>query len=151
MPSKLDIGEIGKTRRRLDLQAAAVADVDRQDDEARRQRGDDRRDAQRPDQRVVGKSPTGSPLPSAAASPTDDHRVIAVHDLHGDGAGEADIGGQRQIDIAGAEGDHEHLADADDHGEDSQRQRRGDDAAGPDAAGEDDGGEEHQQRADERP
>ena len=40
--------------RRLDLQAAAVADVDRLDDEARRQGRDDRRDAQRPDQQIVG-------------------------------------------------------------------------------------------------
>ena len=38
-------------------------------------------------------------------------RVIAVHRLHGDGAGETEICRQRQIDIAGAERDDEHLPD----------------------------------------
>ena len=148
---ELDVGEIGEAGRRLDLQAAAVADVDRLDDEARRQRGDDRRDAQRPDQQVVGGADRRRRWPSAAARPSGDHRVAAVHHLHGDGAGEPDIGGQRQVDIARAERDDEHLADADDDGEDGERQRRGDHAAGAVAAGEDDRGEPDDDGADEGP
>ena len=83
-----------------------------------------------------------TPIASAAAErrgkPDGDQRVVAVHHLHRDRAGEPDIGRQRQVDIAGPKRDDEHLADADDHGEDGERQGRGEHAAGAVAAGEGD-------------
>ena len=60
------------------------------------------------------------PLAERGGDAERDHRVAAVHHLHGDGAGEPDIGRQRQVDIAGAERDDEHLADADDDDEDGE-------------------------------
>ncbi len=128
----LHIGEVGKTRRRLDLQPTPEGDVDRMDDEARRQRRDDRRDAQRPDQQIVGGA-DGSSRGQRGEQPERDARILAAHHRHRHRAGQPDIGRQRQVDIAGPQRDDEHLADADDHHEDGERQRRGDHAAAADS------------------
>ncbi len=52
-PQRARRGEVGEEGRRLDAQAAVGPDRGRLHDEAHRQRGDDRRDAQRLDERVV--------------------------------------------------------------------------------------------------
>ena len=56
-----------------------------------------------PDQRVVDGADRRA-AGERGQEPDDDHAVVAAHHLHRDGAGEADIGGQRQIDIARARG-----------------------------------------------
>ena len=145
---ELDVGEIGEARRRLDLQAAAVGDVDRMDDEARRQRRDDRRNAQRPDQQIVGDADREAAAERGGEAERDE-RIVAAHGLHRDRAGEADIGGQRQVDVAGAERDDEHLPDADDDREHRERQRRRQHAARAVAAGVGDGADPDERGADE--
>ncbi len=70
----------------------------------------------------------------AARNPTRIMRILGIHDLGRDRAGERDGGGDRQVDIAGAEGDDEHLADADDDEEDGEGEGGGEDVARAHAA-----------------
>ena len=151
MPQNLPVGEVGEARRRLDLQAAAIADVDRLDDEARRQRGDDRRNAQRPDQQVVG----GADRHAAGERRQRARRAIIASlpsiTFMATALARPILAGSDRSTLPGPERDDEHLADADDDREDGERQRRRDHAAGAVAAGEGDRREPDQQRADERP
>ena len=91
----------------------------------------------RPDQEVIGEADR-KPAGDRGGEADEDQPVVAAHRLHRDGAGEPDIGRQRQVDIAGPERDDEHLPDADNDGEDRERQRRRQHALRAIAAGEGD-------------
>src|SRR5258708_2161034 len=80
---------------RLDMQPGAIGNVDRLDDEARRQRRDDRRYAQSPDEQVVGRA-DGKAAGERRGQAEGDQAVVAVHRLHRHRAGKADVGRQRQ-------------------------------------------------------
>ena len=87
------------------------------------------------------------PMPekSAAMRPTGNHFIGTGHDLHGNGAGQTNIGGQRKIDIARPERDHEHLSDPGNHRKDGQRQPGRDHSAGAVAVSEHDRREPNQE------
>ncbi len=76
-------------------------------------RRDDRRNSQRPDQEIIGDADREAAAERRGEAERD-QGIVAVHRLHRHRAGEADIGGQRQVDVAGTERDDEHLPDADD-------------------------------------
>ena len=146
-----DVGEIGEARRRLDLQAAAVADVDRLDDEARRQRRDDRRNAQRPDQQVVGGADRRSRRRAPPASPTAIMQSLPSMTFMATALASPILAGSDRSTLPGPSVMTNICPTPTMTGEDRERQRRRDHAAGAIAAGEGDRREPDQQRADEGP
>ena len=94
-------------------------------------------------------APTARPEPTQARRPSQIRPSLAAHDLHRHAAGERDGGRDREVDVAGAGGDDEHLADADDHREGREGQSRGDDLSPALAFGKEDGGDPDRQRAQE--
>ncbi len=86
-----------------------VRDGDGLNDEARRQRRDDRRMRNAQIREVVGE-PDGKPRGDCGGEAEDEQSVVAAHRRHRDRAGKPDIRRQRQVDVAQPEGDDEHLA-----------------------------------------
>ena len=144
--------KFGKSRRRLDLQPAAIADVDRLDDEAGRQGRDDRAECAAPGSSDSWRrrSPGRSPAPPAAR-PQPGHRcrsspssIPRWQGRYWPAATDRHCPGPSVMTNIWPSPDHDR--------EYGQRKRRGDHAARADAAGEGDGQAcQTTQRAEERP
>ncbi len=82
-------------------------------DEAHGKRRDDRRNAQRLDERVIAEADDEADDDDDKKA-RQDHAVFDIHKLQRHRAGKRHGGGNREIDVAGTKRDDEHLADPDD-------------------------------------